>query len=227
MEPVIATATPSELADDGIRTKFLNSLSADEKTRMMRFHSRESQDLFLLAHGLVRTWLSRCQAVDAAAWRFETGPHGRPEISDPPSSLRFNLSHTKGLAACAITDGCDVGIDVEHIARPVSARELAKRFFSEREYADLSGLDGDAERARFFEYWTLKEAYIKARGLGLSIPLSSFSFYRDVGNQWRIEFDERCSDTPGGWTFRSWRMGPVHQAALALAHTHQEAPAQP
>jgi len=227
MEPVIATATPSQLSDAGLRTQYLDSLSAEEKARMMRFHSRENQDLFLLAHGLVRSSLSRCASVEPAAWSFVNGPHGRPEIAAPRSSLRFNLSHTKGLAACAITDGCEVGIDVEHIGRSLAPHKLAKRFFSEREAADLNQLSGGLEHSRFLEYWTLKEAYIKARGLGLAIPLSSFSFYQDVGSQWRIEFHERCPDTPGRWTFRSWRIGPFHQAALALAGAGHDAPRQP
>jgi 4'-phosphopantetheinyl transferase len=229
MEAVIATATPDQLADAGTRTRFLATLAADEKSRMTRFHSQETRDLFLLAHGLVRTTLSRCAPVDPAEWRFVSGPHGRPEIAAPRSALRFNLSHTKGLAACAITDGCDVGIDVEHMSRSVATRSLSKRFFSERECADLDELSGEAEHIRFLEYWTLKEAYIKARGLGLAIPLDSFSFYRDRLDRWRITFDDRYEDDPGRWTFRSWRIGGVHQAALALAIAlaDQEMPAQP
>jgi 4'-phosphopantetheinyl transferase len=237
--PLVSCATPEELADRARRDHYLAILSPGEKRRMARLLSQPKQDLFLLAHGLLRTELSRytgfqsptpiaqspksdCPVVDPAAWRFKTAAHGRPEIAAPKSPLRFNLSHTQGLAACAVTNGCDVGIDVENITRKHSPR-LAERVFSRRELKTLRGLPAGEQARRFFELWTLKEAYLKARGLGLMIPLKTFSFYRDdrdEAGEWRIEFrgapDQSWFDRRR-WTFRSWRIGVLHQAALAVS----------
>jgi 4'-phosphopantetheinyl transferase len=220
MEPRVSVATPDDLADRARRERYLAILSPGERLRLARLLSKPKQELFLLAHGLLRTELSQCADVDPAAWQFSSGAHGRPEIAAPESSLRFNLSHTEGLAACAVTDGRDVGIDVEDITREHS-RGLAERVFSPREQKSLRDLQAGEQARGFFELWTLKEAYLKARGLGLTVPLRGFSFYRDAAGEWRIEFDAsgdgaRCEDDPRRWTFRSWRVGARHQAALAL-----------
>ena len=216
MEPVVSFATPDELAGSGIRNFYLGILSTDEKMRLARLLSPAKQELFLLAHGLLRTSLSRCEDVEPAGWRFKSGESGRPEIAAPKSALRFNLSHTQGLAACVVTDRADVGIDVEKIT-PRNYLKLTRRFFSPREQRDLCALPEPEQPARFFELWTLKEAYLKARGLGLTVPLRTFSFYRDDGVEWRIEFASGMKDDPGRWRFRSWRVAPLHQAALAVA----------
>ena len=217
MEPIVRFATPDELSDRSKRDLYLAVLSSDEKRRLARFHSRPKQELFLLAHGLVREALSTCAHVDPADWQFTVGAHGRPEIVRPASRLRFNVSHTEGLAACAVTDGRDVGIDVENVSRARSA-QLIEKVFSPREQTDLRSLPEQGQAARFFELWTLKEAYLKARGLGLTtMSLRAFSFYRDAAGEWRIELAAAAEDDPRRWEFRSWRVGAQHQAALALA----------
>jgi 4'-phosphopantetheinyl transferase len=224
MEPLISLATPDELADRARRDLYLAILSLDEKRRLARLFSTPKQELFLLAHGLLRTELSKCADVDPAAWQFRAAAQGRPEIAAPKSPLRFNLSHTQGLAACAVTDGRDVGIDVEDITREHSCG-LAERIFSLREQKNLRDLPAQEQARGFFELWTLKEAYLKARGLGLTIPLRAFSFYRDEAGEWRIEFaaswggapdQSRFEDDRRRWAFRSWRIGARHQAALAM-----------
>lgn len=224
MQAAITFATPAELADSARRDRFLAMLSSEEKARLSRLQSESKRDLFLLAHGLLRTSLSEHADVTPDEWQFATGAHGRPEIAAPQSPLRFNLSHTSGLAVCAVSSGCEVGIDVEDISRQHDP-ELARRFFSPREQRDLQGLAGSDQRVRFYQYWTLKEAYLKARGLGLSIPLEAFSFYRDGDGEWRIEVAATIDDDSGRWTFRSWRIGATHQSALAL--TMKELPSQP
>ena len=102
--------------------------------------------------------------------------HGRPEILDAPPGtpdLRFNISHTDGLIACAVTIGREVGVDVEHIGRHLT-HDVAGRFFAADEVTDLRGLPFEDQQRVFFDYWTLKEAYIKARGFGLALPLGEF-----------------------------------------------------
>jgi 4'-phosphopantetheinyl transferase len=211
----LSFATPAEVRDPLRRARLLAALSAEEMTRLGRLQSQAKRDLFLVAHGLLRQSLSIHCRVAPEAVRFRVGPHGRPEIT-PLSDLRFSLSHTRGLAACAVAVGAEIGIDIEDTSRQRSAR-LADRFFSARERRDLEVLSIPDRQARFYEYWTLKEAYLKARGVGLTLPLDAFSFFEDAAGRWRIEFDSGIKDDPGRWRFASWRIGRRHQAALAMA----------
>ncbi len=150
----------------------------DENERMARFVFERDRWQFLITRALVRTMLSRYATVAPADWRFITNEYGRPEVLDRPAGvadLRFNLSHTDGLIACAVTVGREVGVDVERITRAVT-HDIPGRFFAPREVADLRALPEHDQPRVFFDYWTLKEAYIKARGMGLSLPLSDFAF---------------------------------------------------
>lgn len=214
--PTVWFARPDELTTPEQRATLLAVLSADEKERLERLQFEQDRQLFLAAHALLRLVLSRLADVAPHAWRFCADPHGRPEIAAPPSRLRFTLSHTRALAACAVTFDGDIGLDVENTSRRVTI-ETADRFFSPRETRALRRAPGSAQPSRFFEYWTLKEAYLKARGLGLSLPLDRFSVYRDRQGVWRIAFAPPVDDDPARWCFWSWRIGDVHQAALATA----------
>ncbi len=153
-------------------------------------------------------------------WRFASNAYGRPEISGPRGGfgLRFNLSGTRGLVACAVTAGLDAGIDVEDhgAARGRAYGALADRFFSPREARALRALEPSRRPARFLEYWTLKESYIKARGRGLSIPLDRFSFYLDEGPRIRVSFDASLEDDPSRWQFSLLRPTATHLLALGV-----------
>jgi len=190
-------------------------LSDTEQQRLMRFRFEPDRLMFLAARALVRLTLSRCSDVRPEAWQFKTGTHGRPEISHPRSPLRFSLSHTKGLAACAVILERDIGLDVEALTREL-AIDVARRFFSEREVDELLRTPIDGRAIRFLEYWTLKEAYVKARGLGLSLPLDRFSVYNTTHNTWGISFEAALIDDPARWWLRSFRVGDTHQAAIAI-----------
>ena len=142
-------------------------MSPDEHERMARLVFDRDRRSFLLTRALVRTTLSRYAAVPPAAWAFIANVHGRPEILDRPAGvpdLRFNLSHTDGLIACAITIGREVGVDVEHIRRRLT-HDVAGRFFAPREIEDLKALTEDEQQRLFFDYWTLKEAYSQSAWL--------------------------------------------------------------
>jgi 4'-phosphopantetheinyl transferase len=211
-EVVLGIARPSDLHS---HEALPSLLSEPEKRRLERFRFEPDRVMFLVARALVRLTLSRCADVRPEAWRFRTGTHGRPEISHPPSRLRFSLSHTKGLAACAVILERDIGLDVEALSRE-PAIELARRFFSAREADQLARTPIDGRATRFLEYWTLKEAYVKARGLGLSLPLDRFSVYNTTHNTWGISFEAPLNDDPARWWLRSFRVGATHQAALAI-----------
>jgi 4'-phosphopantetheinyl transferase len=203
-------------------------LDAGEHARMARFRAAADRARYLFAHALVRATLSRyAPETRPAAWRFHVGAHGRPEIATDGAAptLRFNLSHTAGLVACAVARGRDVGIDVEHTAAPrfdaQACLEIAASHFAPSEIAGLAALPPEARRERFFAIWTLKEAYIKARGLGLALPLASFAFEiaadRPVGAGPAIDvrFAPDLKDDPSGWHLLRLQPTPTHALALA------------
>ena len=123
--------------------------------------------------------LSQYADIQPGNWRFEKGEKDKPEICNPPLPLRFNISHTKNLIICAVMLNDDIGCDVENTTRNNDVLAIADRFFSPSESAELFSLPLEQQRSRFFDYWTLKESYIKAWGLGLAIPLKDFSFNLD------------------------------------------------
>lgn len=146
-------------------------LDTDELARCHRFRFERDRRLYLVAHALVRRALSHYAHADPSDWRFARGAHGRPEIAAPvlPVCLRFNLSHTRGLAACVVTLDQDCGIDVESVGARRNMPAIAARMFAAPEQRDLQSLQGRAGYAeRFFTYWTLREAWCKARGTGLA-----------------------------------------------------------
>lgn len=197
---------------------WLQLLSETERTRWRRFVVQDAKLQYLVSRALVRTTLSKYADVPEHAWQFETNDYGRPHISQPRAlhHIQFNLSNTTGLVVCAVAKDCDIGIDVENIARALDTDELAPTVFAPKELADFRyGLPGD-RRNRFFSYWTLKEAYIKARGMGLSIPLDAFWF--DLGGSSPLlHVTDRCRDDPERWRFHQYAPTAEHRMAVAVA----------
>jgi 4'-phosphopantetheinyl transferase len=214
-EVVVALARPDEVGEAEQRSTLMALLSDEEKKRLWRFHFERDRDLFLMAHALLRITLSRHASIEPYAWRFRKGSHGRPEIAEPRSRLRFSLSHTHQLAACAVVLDCDVGLDVEYLSSDPPI-DLAERFFSPRERCDILNASLDARARLFLEYWTLKEAYAKARGLGLSLPLDQFSLYKETDGRWRIALESPLHEDQERWRFWSWHVRNDHQVALAI-----------
>lgn len=198
-----------------LEAAYLGLLDAGERERRARFHFEKHRRQFLVSHALVRETLSRYAPVAPEAWRFESNEYGRPEIADRGLSwLRFNLTHTDGLAICAVARGVDVGVDVEGVDRAGQTVEIAERFFAPAEVAALLALPAERRRARFFELWTLKEAYIKARGAGLSIPLEKFAFALSAGAPPILATEPELRDEPRAWRFASLRLSDRHLAAV-------------
>ncbi len=194
-------------------------LTEAERARHQRYVFERNRDEFLATRALVRTTLSRYADVEPGAWVFRVNGYGRPEIAEPPLPLRFNLSNTEGLVACAVVraqDGREIGVDVERAERRTDVALIAEGFFAPFEVSALRALPRELQRERFFRYWTLKEAYIKARGLGLAIPLAHFWFILDGVDSPKIAFDPRLEDDPATWQFMELRPGPGHHAALAV-----------
>ena len=199
-------------------------LSEDEHERMARLVFDRDQRAFVITRAHVRTMLSRYAAVAPTDWRFVENVHGRPEILDRPAGtpdLRFNISHTDGLIACAVTIGREVGVDVEHIGRHLT-HDIAGRFFAPDEVADLRRLPLDDQERVFFDYWTLKEAYIKARGFGLALPLGEFAFKLNPPGPPAITFLPSLDDDPSTWQFMQDWPTPQHRLGLAVRRTGRD-----
>jgi 4'-phosphopantetheinyl transferase len=208
------------------REQYLRLLSPDEHERMARFVFERDRTRFLLTRALVRTTLSRYAPVAPANWHFIANAHGRPEILDRPTGvpdLRFNLSHTDGLIACAVTIGREVGIDVEHVGRRLT-QDVAARFFAPAEVAHLRSLPADQQERVFFDYWTMKEAYIKARGFGLALPLGDFAFHFASDHPPTITIEPSLQDDPSSWQFQQDWPTPVHRLGLAIRRTGDDLP---
>ena len=208
------------------RERYLQWLSPDEHERMARFVFERDRVRFLLTRALVRTTLSRYAPVAPADWHFIANAHGRPEILDRPAGvpdLRFNLSHTDGLIACAVTIGREVGIDVEHVGRRLT-QDVAARFFAPAEVAHLQSLPADQQERVFFDYWTMKEAYIKARGFGLALPLGDFAFQFAPDRPPTITIEPSLNDDPATWQFQQDWPTPIHRLGLAIRRTGDDLP---
>jgi len=197
---------------------YLQLLSEPEIAQWQRFVVEDARLQYLVTRALVRTTLSRYADLPARSWRFETNAYGRPHVSQPSASgnLRFNLSNTTGLVACAVSIDGEIGIDVENITRPVDADEVAPSVFAPVELADFRHARLEDRRDRFFSYWTLKESYIKARGMGLSIPLDAFWFELG-GKSPLLRVTDRCPDIPDRWRFYQYAPTDEHMMAVAVA----------
>ena len=220
---LLQTANADALAKlDAYRTL----LTPDEHERMARFVFDRDRRAFLLTRALVRTTLSRYAPVKPADWRFVANVHGRPEILDRPSGvpdLRFNISHTDGLIACAVAIGREVGVDVEHVGRHL-LHDVAGRHFAPAEVTDLRRLPQEEQHRVFFDYWTLKEAYIKARGFGLALPLGDFAFKLNPPHSPQIAFEPSLDDDPATWQFLQGWPTPQHRLGLAVRRDGHDLP---
>ena len=210
--------SPDEVSDSGLIDSCQALLSAEERERHRRLVRPRNRHEYLVAHALVRTSLSRYADVHPRDWVFRANENGRPEIQSPRlvSPIRFNLSHTDGLVACICAVDREVGVDVEDIERSIAAEEIAASSFSPEEVCSLRSLPETLRSRRFFEIWTLKEAYIKARGMGLSLPLERFSVRIEAAGVITLSSDPALGDSAEGWQLLTTRPTAKHQLAAAI-----------
>jgi 4'-phosphopantetheinyl transferase len=211
-------ADPVQIRDEYLLQAYAALLSQEELARMGRFRLAEHRHLFLVSHVLMRVTLSRYARVAPSAWRFTSNAYGRPEIAAmegvPP--LRFNLSHCADCVLFGVTLEADIGVDVESATRGAPDANVARHFLADHEYRDWLALAPGQRQARFFQYWTLKEAYQKARGLGLNLPNTQFAFLLDEDGGIAITFDPSLDDEPSDWSFWQFRPDSGQYAALAV-----------
>jgi 4'-phosphopantetheinyl transferase len=211
-------------ADDALHLpRWQSMLGSDEAARAEHFHFARDRHVFIAAHALVRAMLSEATGLPTAVWRYVNGPFGKPAIAPECADgrLSFNISHTHGMAACAVARDQELGLDVEASDRPTKIA-IADRFFAPEEARIVHQTLPEQRRDLFFRFWTLKEAFIKATGEGLSRPLGSFSFALDPI---RVAFhpgDDKvtAADDPTKWQFLQCRPAPHRLLALALRRPH-------
>lgn len=191
-----------------------STLADDEKARAARFIFDRDRDHYIAARGILRDLLSGYIGCLAETIKFAYGPRGKPALADrdSKSTVCFNLSHSHGLALMAVGAGREVGIDVELLRPEFAGEDIAKRYFSEREVRELTLLPVESRTEGFFRCWTRKEAYIKARGDGLHIPLDSFSVSLSPDR-----FPELSSADESRWKIESLIPSPQREPAYAAA----------
>ena len=196
--------------------KFHELLSGDERERAARFRFDKHRRRFTVARGILRTLLGRYLEREPQDLTFGYSEHGKPFLEDPGSGdLRFNLSHSAEVALFGFTVGRDIGIDVEQIRPDRSTREIAERFFSPREVEALFGLPKEEQTNGFFRCWTRKEAYIKAKGKGMSIPLDSFAVSLSPEDTASLLWVQDHSEKPAHWTLRELGVDSDFAACVA------------
>jgi 4'-phosphopantetheinyl transferase len=187
-------------------------LSDDERTHWRSLQFDIHRQEYLATRILVRTALSHYYPLAPEAWRYRLSHYGKPSV-DPNCGLSFNLSNSLDLVVCLIAQGSEVGVDLESYARAKDIVDLAEEVFSPLELSQLEGLPGPERPNRALSLWTLKEAFIKARGTGLSMPLKKLSFLFDGTDRIRLELDPRLCDEPG----RHWRFCLLDHAGHRIA----------
>jgi 4'-phosphopantetheinyl transferase len=207
-------ADPSHWDSAAHRRTALSLLARDESARLNKFRLERDRRIFLATRVLVRTVLSKYESVSPVDWRFTVNAYGRPSVFGAAEWLNFNLANTHGLVVCAVAREIEVGVDVENIEGPAPV-EVADRFFANREIEALRALPESERSARFFDYWTLKESYIKARGMGLALPLDGFAFSLEEGHPPRITMDAVLDDE-ASWEFVQLRPTPAHLVSLCV-----------
>jgi 4'-phosphopantetheinyl transferase len=214
------------LATDAVRPsdmqRWLSMLDCGERERASRFRIEADRREFVAAHALLRAMLTYYFDVPVLAWRFLVDANGKPRV-DPnvgPHEVQFNLSHTRGLVAVALASHGAIGVDVEAIDEAKADLTIAEAYFAPSE-VELLQQAAPCERARaFFRLWTLKEAYIKAIGKGLSAPLNSFAFtFEPI----RIAFLHGPQNGVANWRFAILPASDRHVLSIAADRLDCEA----
>ncbi len=193
-------AYPDDFSDAAVFERSLALLSPDERQRMESFKFETSRREYLAAHTLARTALSHAAGKSPQSWAFRANEYGKPFL-DPDCGLHFNLSRRAGLVACLVGFAHPVGVDVESYARASDVLGVRETVFSSQELAQLEEGTDEEKRDHALSLWTLKEAYVKARGMGLSLPLKEFSFLRGPSGDLRLEVDASIGGHPAQWRF--------------------------
>ncbi len=211
---------PEAIQEKEKLSAYLSVLSRQEIEQYNRFNYETDRHSYLVSHALLRHVLSKYAEVSPSEWQFSCNSHGKPGLLQSGSELQvglpsidFNLTHTKGLCACVATLGRSCGIDAEHIYRKNRLNAVAHRMFAEEELRVLA----EGSQYQFYDFWTLREAYVKALGTGLAG--SSKDYYFTVGmpdQAASINFRNKPSTGSDSWQFKLFQPTPEHRLAVAI-----------
>ena len=193
-------------------------LSDDELSKVDRFHFLKDRNNFVAARGILRTILSRYVNLEPHELSFHYTHYGKPELIQKRShrTIRFNVSHSKDIALYAFTYDRKIGVDVELIRPDFAAIEVAERFFSTKEVAEIYALPKNAQVNAFFACWTRKEAFVKARGEGLALPLDQFDVSVAPGNPARLLETRWDHAEQSRWSMSELDVHTGYAAAIAV-----------
>ncbi len=194
------------------------TLSKDERIKAERFHFQKHREQFIVSRGALRSILSRYLDINPGTLRFSYNLYGKPYLvaNQGATTLDFNLSHSEGIALIAITKNRDIGIDIEQIRTNFPCQPIAEKFFSTLENSVLLSLPENLQHQAFFTCWTRKEAYIKAVGKGLSIPLNRFDVTLAPGEPAALLHVQDNPDEASRWFFIELTPGSDYVAAVAV-----------
>jgi 4'-phosphopantetheinyl transferase len=216
-----------EITDERLLSDYRSLLNSAEKEQQARFYFAKDRLRYLVTRALVRTVMSRYVPIDPRDWVFSTNAYGCPEIANAQGReafLSFNISHTESLIVLGVTTRRALGVDVENFrAREVSI-EIADRYFAPAEVAALNNVPPQQQQYRFFEYWTFKESYIKARRMGLSLPLDKFSFHYPHDRALEIAIDAELADDAARWQFWQFQPRPEYLVAICAERIPDQPP---
>jgi 4'-phosphopantetheinyl transferase len=193
-------------------------LPPDEQARADRFFFAKDREHFIAAHGLLRVILAFHLQMEPERLHFCYSPYGKPALTSilGRNGLNFNMAHSHGLALYGFARGRKIGIDLEYIYNDIVCEDIAERFFSPVEKAVLRTLPPEVKHEAFFNCWTRKEAYVKARGEGLSFPLDQFDVTLAPGEPAKLLNVEEEPGETFRWSLRELELGPKYAAALAV-----------
>ena len=195
------------------------ALAVDEVRRADRFRFERDRNRFIVARGLLRTILGRYKNIEPDRVQLRYTVHGKPILASTRGELdlRFNTSHSGDLALYAVTLGREVGVDLEHVRPDFGDSRVAERFFAPGEVAALTRISARGQRDAFFRCWTLKEAYVKARGTGLTIPLNQFDVSQLLEEPAAVlSVNHECRPGASRWSLRQLTSAPGYAAALTV-----------
>src|SRR2546426_1262254 len=221
---VLWTLLTDDTTDAETACRLQEILSADERNEARRFRRVTGRQRFVIARTLVRLALSHHFPIPAGDWRFDRDRNGRPFVVAPAISppVRFSVSHTHGLVACLITLSAEAAVDVEKVEHSQDLAMVAREVLSPAEQGALSVLSGTDWTTRFFDLWTLKEAYAKARGLGLSLTLSDIGFEIKPDNTISTHFASQIDDDSSDWVFWQRHLSAQHTISVAAKKSFGE-----
>ncbi|THB71726.1 MAG: 4'-phosphopantetheinyl transferase superfamily protein [Gammaproteobacteria bacterium] len=195
-------------------------LSPDEIQRCERLVKEQGRASFLIAHAMVRSVLSNYVEIAPKDLQFKSNANGKPKVfceQGRPLPLEYNLSHSGRYAVMVVTNEIDCGIDVEKIDSGRDYIEIAENTFSVAEMIDLQSVGEEEQAKRFYTYWTLKEAYIKAKSETIASSLNKISFDLHHQNQISVKLDN-SGDEYKNWQFHTQLLDQEYILALALQH---------